>query len=192
MRRVFNVLKKWFVVLVWCALCSVVNAPAQEAAPARPIKVIGNFANVRHAHGDAFGYALELWKEGNRVFGLLLVYTGAPSDPPAGILEDVKFNPRSGNLSFSARLSTGLVYGRGYSGVASRDRFTFKGVLTRTQLTGTLMRSDELFPTDRLTSERVRLRRSELLTQVMLPPPATYSDWKTWADEILGRSGPKW
>jgi hypothetical protein len=96
---------------------------------------------------------LELWKEGNRVFGLLLVYTGAPSDPPAGILEDVKFNPRSGNLSFSARLSTGLVYGRGYSGVASRDQFTFKGVLTRTQLTGTLMRSDELFPTDRLTSE---------------------------------------
>jgi hypothetical protein len=84
---------------------------------------------------------------------LLLVYTGAPSDPPAGILEDVKFNPRSGNLSFSARLSTGLVYGRGYSGVASRDRFTFKGVLTRTRVTGTLMRSDELFPTDRLTSE---------------------------------------
>jgi hypothetical protein len=123
---------------------------------------------------------------------LLLVYTGAPSDPPAGILEDVKFNPRSGNLSFSARLSTGLVYGRGYSGVASRDRFTFKGFLTRTQVRGTLMRSDELFPTDRLTSERVRLRRSELLTQVMLPPPATYSDWKTWADEILRRSGPKW
>ena len=27
--------------------------------------------------------------------------------------------------------------------------------------------------------------------KVMIPPPATYSDWKTWADEILHRRGLK-
>jgi hypothetical protein len=71
------------------------------------VKVLGNFSGVKHAHGDAFGYALKLWKEGGRVFGLLLVYTGAPSDPPTGILEDVKFDPRSGKLSFSSRYRPG-------------------------------------------------------------------------------------
>lgn len=180
------------VLLVSCALSPVAASQAQVPARAGTVKVLGNFSGVKHAHGDAFGYALDLWKEGGRVFGLLLVYTGPPADPPTGILEDVKFDPRSGQLSFSARLSTGIVYSRGYSGVPSRDRFTFKGVLKRTQVIGTLTRSNELFPSERPRSEKVRLRRSEVLTQVMIPPPETYTAWKNWADEILRRRGPKW
>ena len=180
------------VIVVWCVVWPTVSSPAQTAARPAPIKVVGNFSNVRHVYDDAFGYSLKLWKEGNRVFGLLLVYTGAPSDPPTGILEDVKFDPRSGKLSFSARLTTGLVYGRGFTGVPSRDRFTFKGRLTRSQVIGTLTRADELFPDGRPTTKRVRLRRSEMLTQVMIPPPATYSAWKAWADEMLLRRGPRW
>ena len=181
------------VILVCCVLWTVVTSQARvSATQTSTVKVLGNFSNVKHAHGDAFGYSLKLWQEEDQMFGLLLVYTGAPSDPPTGILEKLKLEPRNRRLSFSARLSTGIVYAKDHDGVPSRDRFTFTGVLTRNQVSGTLTRSDELFPNERATSVRIKLRRSELLTDVMLPPPPTYSAWKTWADEILERRGPKW
>ena len=190
----------WFRSCGWCsafvvcfALWATLGAQAREPARAEnTVKVLGAFSSVRHTGDDAFGYALELWQEGNHVFGLLMVYTGAPSDPPTGLLEDVKFDPRTRQLSFSARLSTGLVSGRGYSRAPARDRFTFKGVLTRREVNGVLQRSNELFPNDRPTSARIRLRWSASSTELMTPPPATYAAWKTWADEILKFRGPKW
>lgn len=156
------------------------------------IEVLGAFSSVRHTGDDAFGYMVKLWKEGDHVFGLFSVYTGAPYDPPTGILEDVKFDPRTRRLSFTTRASTGLVSSQEHRGVPSRDRYKFAGVLTRRQLTGNLSHTNDLFPKRRPTSERVRLRWSALLTDVMLPPPSTYSAWKTEADEILQRRGPKW
>ena len=175
--------------------CALLLAPElrSSAQPAATVQVLGNFSNVRRAgEDDALGYTLRLWKEGNKLFGLFAAYVGPPADPPVGILEDVKFDPRTGRLSFSARLSTGLVSGPGYDRVASRDRFVFKGVLIRREVRGTLKRSNDLFPDRRLESEKIRLRRSQFLTELMMPPPPSYSEWKTWADEVLQRSGPKW
>jgi hypothetical protein len=60
--------------------------------------VLGNFRHLSHTTEDAFGYSLSLWKEGDQVFGLLAVYVGPPADPPTGLLEDVKFDPRTGQL----------------------------------------------------------------------------------------------
>ena len=179
--------------LVGC--CALLLAPElrSSAQSANAVQVLGNFSNVRHVgEDDALGYTVRLWKEGNKVFGLFAAYVGPPADPPVGILEDVKFDPRTGRLSFSARLSTGLTSGQGYDRVASRDRFVFKGVLIRREVRGTLQRSNDLFPNRRPETEPIRLRRSKFLTELMLPPPPTYSEWKTWADEILQRSGPKW
>jgi len=178
--------------LIFCALL-LAPGPRSSAQTAGTLRVLGNFSNVRRAgEDDALGYSLRLWKEGNKVFGLFAAYVGPPADPPVGILEGVKFNPHTRELSFSARLSTGLVSGQGYDRVASRDRFVFKGVLTPREVRGTLKRSDDLFPDRRPDSETIRLRRSQFLTQLMLPPPPTYSEWQTWADEILQRRGPKW
>lgn len=168
---------------------------SQNKAPAKAasnVKVLGNFSSIKHTPDHAYGYALQLWREGQHVFGLLLVYTSAPFDPPIGMLEDVKFDPGTGKLSFSARLSTGLMYSREYSGVPSRDRFKFEGVLTRRRVIGNLTRSDDLFPNQRPTKERIRLRWSQSMTEVMIPAPATYAAWKTWADESLRRTGPRW
>jgi hypothetical protein len=180
---------------LWCSLlllCAFWAVGAAEAKAPAKIEVVGSFSNVKHTHEDAFGYVVKLWKRGNQLFGLFLVYSGPPADPPTGILENIKFNPQTRQLSFSARLSTGVVYSREYSGVPSRDRFTFEGVLTLRQVSGSLTRSNDLFPHQESTSERIRLRRSESLTQLMLPPPPTYPAWKTSADEILRRLGPKW
>lgn len=193
-RAAFRHLLRLNTILICCVLWPVVvlHASVPVKAPSK-VEVLGSFSSINHdPPEDAFGYALKLWKDGDQIFGLLVVYTGPPADPPTGILEDVKFDSRTRHLSFSARLSTGLLYAREYRGVPSRDRFKFEGVLTRRQVTGTLSRSDDLLPDTRPTTKRIRLRWSSLLTEVMIPPPATYSDWKTWADEILKRRGPKW
>lgn len=163
-----------------------------QATPQSRVRVLGAFSGVKHTHDDAFGYVVKLWKEGDQIFGLFLVYTGAPYDPPTGILEDVKFDPRTGRLSFSARVSTGLTYSQEYRGVPARDRFKFAGVLTRRQLRGNLSHTNELFPERPATAKRIRLRWSAFQTDVMRPPPPTHAAWKTFADEILRRSGPKW
>ena len=156
------------------------------------IEVLGAFSGVRHSHDDAFGYVVQLWKEGDRIFGLFLVYTGMPADPPTGILEDVKFDPRTKRLSFSTRVSTGLVYSQKYRGVPARDRYKFEGVLTRRQLSGNLTHADELFPEQQPTSKRIKLRWSAFMTEIMMPPPSSYSAWQLSADKILQRRGPKW
>jgi hypothetical protein len=180
---------------LWCVLVVLLGvftcSPLDAQAPAKPVAVVGTFLNVKYIADDAVGYSLRLWKQGNQIFGLLSVYTGPPSDPPTGILEDVKFDPRTRKFSFSARLSTGLVSGRGYSRVPSRDRFSFSGVLTGKEVSGVLKHADELFPGDRPESKGVRLKYSKALTEDMHPAPATYAEWKVWADEVLERRGPK-
>lgn len=183
------------ITLVLCYAVFVAGPSRALALPqaANKIRVLGNFSNVKHVGADdAFGYSLQLWKEGDRIFGLFAVYTGAPADPPVGILKDVQFDPHTRRLSFSARLSTGVMYTGPDSSVASRDRFSFRGVLTAREVTGILMQADELVPQNRPTSRRIRLRWSSFLTQVLTPPPATYSEWESWADEILRRRGPRW
>jgi hypothetical protein len=161
------------------------------AKPANTVRVLGDFQNIKFPGDDAFGYSLQLWKDGDQIFGLLVVFTGAPADPPTGILEDVKFDPRTRQFSFSARLSTGWTYAGGNWNTPTRDRFNFSGVLTQREVTGILKHSDELRRTAPPVSERIRLRRSVDATQSM-SQPASYSEWKTWADKILHFRGPKW
>lgn len=156
-------------IVVCCALLAVLQGGVPVLAKSQ-VRVLGAFSRITHARGDAFGYTVKLWKEGDRIFGKFLVYTGPPADPPTGILEDVEFNPRTKQLSFTTRLSTGLVYSQEYRGVPSRDRFKFKGVLTRRQLVGTLTHIDELFPDRPPTSKRIRLRWSAFATELMSVP----------------------
>ena len=189
MRAAFRNLPKFNRILICGVLLLVAVLPATAQSK---VKVLGAFSGVKHTHDDAFGYMVKLWKEGDQIFGLFLVYTGAPADPPTGILEDVKFDLRTRKLAFSTRVSTGLVSSQEHRRVPARDRFKFEGVLTRRQLSGNLSHTNELFPERPATSKRIRLRWSAFQTDVMMPPPQSYSAWKTWVDEILRRSGPKW
>lgn len=185
-------LRTWLTLGLCYAVCVVGPSQIAFSQAAQKVRVLGNYSNVKPVGDDAFGYSLQLWKEGNRIFGLFAVYTGAPADPPVGILENVQFDPHTRQLSFSARLSTGVRYIGPDSRSPTRDRFSFSGVLTAKEVTGTLIQTDELVPQNRPTSSRIRLRWSSSLTQVLTPPPATYSEWKSWADEILRRRGPRW
>jgi hypothetical protein len=156
------------------------------------VKPLGYYLNVKHAGGDAYGYSLQLWQQDEHIFGLFAAYVGPEADPPTGLLEEVKFNSRTKQLSFKAHLSKGPIYGRGYEGTPSKDIFQFRGELSGERVTGVLAMSNGLFPNDRPKLQTITLRRSAELTEQMHDSkPKTYDQWKTWADEILKRRGPK-
>jgi len=168
------------------------NEQATPNASANRVRVLGDFERIDHSvPGDASGYLLQLWRQGNQIYGLFAVYVGPAGDPPTGILEDIRFDPSARRLSFKARLSTGLTYGRGYQGSPSRDIFQFKGRLLRNHVTGILIKSNDLFPNDKPKMKRITLRRSADMSQLM-DEEQNYEDWKKSVDKILQRLGPKW
>lgn len=182
-----------FILVLACgAATPAQTTKSNPSKAATSVAVLGNFDSIKHFAEDAEGYRLQLWREGEQIFGLLSIYTGAPYDPPTGMLEDVEFDPRTRQFSFSARLSTAFTRD-GEKLVPTRDRFTFKGVLGRNEVSGTLRQYDLFLPQSTPLSKRIKLRRSRLATQDMMPPPATYAEWKKWAEDgILRRLGPKW
>src|ERR1017187_3008288 len=70
--------------------------PAFAQDPDRPIRAIGDFSNVRYTEEHAYGYTVELWRDGNSAIGLFLVSEGLQGDTPMGMLENVRFDSRTG------------------------------------------------------------------------------------------------
>jgi len=163
--------------------------PVSAQDPSRPIRPIGEFSNMRYTADHAYGYMVELWRDGDSAIGWFLVSAGPQGDTPLGMLENVKFNPRTGALSFTARLSIGVVLLPGGQQEPTRDRFEFSGSLKSTVLAGTLQRSDMREPSRPASRERVELKvrpRADML------PAGSYAEWKRQTDEILKFRGPKW
>jgi hypothetical protein len=152
---------------------------------------LGAFSNRRYEAEHAYGYTVQLWREQNRMFGFLLWSRGLVGDTPTGLLEDVRYDPRTGQLSFFARLTTGLFSNRQFSMVPSRDVLRFKGLLKGRHIIGTLEVANALTPTEVPSRERIKLRLSEKESEVMIEAQS-YNDWKSRADEILKFRGPKW
>ncbi len=180
LRRVFPI----FAVL----LSSPVALVAQDAE--RPISVVGHFSNMRLTEEHAYGYSVELWRQGDLLLGFFLASEGLQGDTPTGLLGDLKHDAKTGALSFRARLSIGVVYSQEHDGVPSRDVFEFAGILGKHRLAGTLQRLDALCPRDPPRTEKVVLLRSKSNDE--LEPYKSLADWRKSADEILKFRGPKW
>lgn len=160
----------------------------QTAEP--PVSVIGHFTNMRFTEEHAYGYAVDLWRRGDTLLGLFLASEGLQGDTPTGLLEDVKFETKTGQLSFHTKLSIGLVYSKEHNGAPSRDIFEFSGVLGTNRLTGTLKRLDGLSPQGAPKIEQIALTRSK--SNEGIEPFKSLDDWKKAAEEILKYRGPKW
>jgi hypothetical protein len=173
------------------ALVSVGTAfPGLAQNPNRAIRAIGEFSNLRHTEDDhAYGYVIELWRDGDSAIGLLFVAQGLQPDMPAGMIENIRFDSRTGALSFTAKLSTGAVLLPGGRQEPTRDLFVFSGTLTATALTGTIQRSDQRQPGRAGSQERVQLK---IRQQATMFAARSYAEWKDSADEILKYRGPKW
>ena len=152
-------------------------ASALAQAP-RPITFVGEFSNMRYTEEHAYGYTVQLWREGTAVFGLFLASEGLAGDTPTGLLDDLKYDPRSGQLSFKAKLTMGL----DARNQPSHDLFEFDGKMSARAVSGVLKHA--------AAPERVNLRK--VRTDPAFDQPRTYDEWKRQTDDILRRRGPKW
>jgi hypothetical protein len=143
---------------------------------------------MRFTGEHQYGYSVELYRQGDTMFGMLLVAEGLEADTPAGILEDVEYEPASEKLSFTAKLSLGVVLHGGKS-LPSRDYFEFDGKLERGVLAGTLKRFDKLNSELPPQSIQVRLARGK---GDSMENYTSYASWKKAADVVLKARGPKW
>jgi hypothetical protein len=156
----------------------------------RPIRVIGEFANFRSTEEHTYRCDVELWRDGDSVIGLFFAAEGRNEDMPAGMLENVRFDSRTGALSFTAKLTiAGAIDLPGLRQEPSRDLFEFSGTLKPTVLSGTLKRSDLRQPFRPSSRERIHLRKRSPDGAF---PAGSYAEWKRIADLILKARGPKW
>jgi hypothetical protein len=163
--------------------------PAFSQNPNRAIRAIGEFSNLRHTEDHAYGYVIELSRDGDSTIGLFFVAEGLQPDMPAGMIENVRFDPRTGALSFTAKLSTGVIILPGGRQDPTRDLFEFSGTLSATALAGTIQRSDQRQPGRAGSRERVQLK---IQPQATMLTAGSYAEWKGRTDEILKHRGPKW
>jgi len=144
-----------------------------------PIRAIGEFSNAQQTSDDhAYGYALELWRDGDSVIGLFFVFEGLNGDAPMGAIENVTFDSRTGALSFTAKVSTGVVLLPGGGQEPVLELFEFSG---------TLKRSDSRQPSRTGPGERVQLKIRP--SAGMAVSAESYADWTAQVDEILKRRG---
>ena len=158
------------------AMLSLIAAAFAQAP--RPITFVGEFSNMRYTEEHAYGYSVQLWREGAAVFGLFLASEGLAGDTPTGLLDGLKYDPRSGKLSFKAKLTMGVDARQ----QPSHDLFGFNGTLRARAVSGVLKHE--------AASERINLRK--LQPDAALAQPPTYDEWKRQTGEILRRRGPKW
>ena len=155
-----------------------------------PIRLIGRYSNWRFTEEHQYGYKVELWSQGGLRFGTFSASNGLQGDTPIGLLEDVRFDPKSGALEFSARLTMGVVVQNDGKQVPSRDRFRFHGRLSNQRLVGTVLREDALSVGRKSSSsERVVLKRER--DQEVSPPP-TCGLWLERTLAALKFRGPRW
>jgi hypothetical protein len=148
------------------------NSSRLETKVVLPVKVIGEFSNVKSNGEHQWGYSIELWKQGENIYGL---FSGNSSpiivgDPPTGILENQVFSLTSGDISFKTKLPD--------------FTYEFDGILTKEEIKGNLLNN--------ITSktEKITLKRSKEWSDGM-EDFHSYEEWKNYADKILMFRGSK-
>ena len=123
-------------------LTGTLRAQEVECAPipdTTSIQILGAFSDMRYTEEHAYGQTVELWRTGKCIFGFLEVAAGLAGDTPTGVLIQVRHNSGTGDLAFTAKLTTGLTYAvNAKEWVPSRDFFVFGGRLSGGMLKGKL------------------------------------------------------
>lgn len=178
----------------YLVLLLLLGGPVFAQAPRHagsPVKVAGYFTNVRDNGQHAYGYTVELWKQGGKLYGLISASEGLSGDSPTGILENVHFNSKTKKFSFTAKLTLGRFFDKTHDDVDSQDIFQFAGTLTATRVTGRLTTANELCADRCVGKKRIALVRSKKMSS-FLTDFKTLADWRADADDTLSLYGPKW
>jgi hypothetical protein len=159
-----------------------------------PITVVGSFSNMRYTEEHAYGYAVELWRSADCLFGFFFSSSGLSGDTPTGLIENLKYEENAGAISFNARLTMGkvMIDASSFSFEPAKDAYEFTGILKNNSLRGTVLHELKNFPAVQpRTPENVVLKLSQEDSNGMQYLP-TFSQWELQAKEILKRRGPKW
>jgi hypothetical protein len=176
-------MKKTFLIIAFLVLFTA-NSFGQK------VDVIGLFLNVKSDGEHASGYDVKLWKHGENICGLINAHRGLMGDPPTGILENVKFDKKTGKLSFTAKLSLAVTEGKKVDEwIPTHDLFEFDGILSKKTLKGKLKITDKTFTKFRVITKTIKLPFSTLWK---LDNYKNYASWKKYANDILKTRGPKW
>jgi hypothetical protein len=156
------------------------------------IQVLGAFSDMRYTEEHAYGQTVELWRAGKCIFGFLKVAAGLAGDTPTGVLTQVRHNSGTGDLAFTAKLTTGLSYAvNAKEWVPAQDLFVFAGSLRGHLLEGKLKHHDQLRPDLQPVEQGVVQPRSKE-AQELMSEAATYGEWRKQAQSTLRVRGPKW
>jgi hypothetical protein len=178
---------------VWSGLVLTLFVSHIVRADPEPKKftTVGSFSSMEFTEAHQYGSEVQLWKEGSNVLGLFSYSESLIGDTPTGLLEDTKYDPRTGEISFKAKLTTGQHFCEVYNDVPSHDLFSFRGKLSDSSISGLLKRSDALHPEDPPTEEKVVLKKlsGDEANQIHY---GSRSEWEIASQEILKFRGPKW
>ncbi len=160
-----------------------------QAGQSSSIIGLGTFSNFQFTEEHQYGAAVQLWREGDTFFGLFSYSEGLIGDTPAGMLEKVTFDPKTGRTSFTARLTMGMHSCKLHNNVPSQDIFQFDGVLSELSLSGTLVHADNLHQELNPKKEAVVLKKSDewVITQYQ-----NREQWEVAMKNMLKYRGPKW
>ncbi len=155
---------------------------------------IGTWSNVVVSKSEdphASGYVLQLWRHDGEIVGFLSNYVGPVADPPFGKLENIVFDDSTGEISFTVKMSIGMIHSRSEDKwVPSKDLFRFNGKLKNHQIVGNLEHRMVNIEKHRPVTEEI------ILTGEKEPDPfwkdKSYAEWEKFYEPILKYRGPKW
>ena len=151
----------------------------------------GSWSNVQVSESGgphAEGYTLILWKYQGKPLGYLYKFVGPVADAPMGDLRDVVWEEKSGIISFSTKMTIGLIHDKASSKwIPSEDTYSFSGKIKDTEITGAFSWQNQ------------QMAKPDV-EQVVLKPKAagyeskdkTYEEWTLQYDPVFKARGPKW
>jgi hypothetical protein len=166
--------------------------PLNGLAAEKEVIFLGDFSHVQSSTGEhCDGYSVVLWHHRDSLIGFLSHHRGLCGDPPTGILEDLRYNSKTGSLSFTVRLSEGCVPNiTTKECTATKDLVRFSGSLSQIILKGTVS----------WYADGGR-KKSHTESITLHAPPResvhredfeSYEKWLMYHKEMLKHLGPPW
>ena len=188
-------LRKVLLVAVLSSVSAFVNAAecTSNLNAQAPITVVGTYSNMRYTTEHVYGFTVGLWRSRDCYFGLFLSSSGLMSDTPIGLIENMKYDQKTGAISFFSRLTMGSVSPTPSKNewVPSKDVYEFIGTLKNNLLSGVVSHKILNLQATHPEPENVVLKlSSDDLSYI--PDDLTYSQWELTAKDILKFRGPEW
>ncbi len=186
--RSFDKLVLLFSILAAVPGCA--STPPQN--PSLPSERPLEWSDVKVSQGEdphAYGINIQLFKHDASWSGFISEFVGPGFDPPSGKLSDLRVDENAGAISFSAKLSIGVVQLPGSKAwTPAKNLYEFKGSINKDSISGSLTRK-------RIDDETVTPQKESVAFKRENPDAkasaVSYEQWNQTWEQILKARGPK-